>query len=277
MKKVLVPYDFSEHAKYALDAAVQWCKITHAKMEILHILELPSGFIGLANEFGAFDPGTVYNPEVIKRVRDRLEEIKSNVQKEGIVVQIKIVNGTPLGGISGAITEEPCDMIIMGSRGASGLKEIFIGSNTERVIRHSPVPVMTIKEPTDFYGITDMVYATDFTMNKSIDTLRSIQRILRLHIHVVKVYNTNRWSYTHESARRNLEEFAMNVGLTDYTVHAVDASFVEEGILEYAHKHNLGLIVMGTHQHTGIGHLIAGSVAEAVANHSKVPVLTTQM
>lgn len=277
MKKVLVPYDFSQQAKYALDAAVQWCKITHSKLEVLHVLEVPSGFVGLSNEFGYFDPSVVYNPEVLKRMEDRMNEVKANIEKEGVSVKTKIVNGVPLTGIAEAITSENCDLIMMGSRGASGLKEIFIGSNTERVIRFSPVPVLTIKQPTDFYAITDMVYATDFTLNKSLETARWIQKVLRLHIHLVKVYNTNRWSYTQESATRNLEEFAVNAGLTDYTVHAVDAPFVEDGILEFAHRQHIGMIVMGTHGHSGLGHLIAGSVAEAVANHSKVPVLTTKM
>ncbi len=279
MKKILVPTDFSQEANNALDFAIQWAKIDQASIHLLHVLELPSSSFSIMGDvqstYDDFDE--VYAVKLLEKVKSTLGELEDKVSAEGITVESHIKQGNTYKHIYKKITENGYDLIIMGSTGASGLQELIVGSNAEKVIRHSEVPVITIKDKTDLTSIRNMVYATDFEHNRSIQLAKYIQELLGINIHLLKVYNTNRWAYTAESAKDELEKFAKREGFENYSINTIDAPFVEDGIVEFAEKNNADMIFMGTHGYTGIPHLLFGSSAEAVANHSNKPVLTVKI
>ena len=104
------------------------------KIILMHVLDFPSGSFNTTGEMSAMDPEIIFHGEFIKGVHNRLEEIKSSLSKD---VEIKIKYGNPYISISIEIAEEEVDYIIMGSDGASGLKEVFIGSVAEKVIRNA--------------------------------------------------------------------------------------------------------------------------------------------
>ncbi|MFY0601413.1 MAG: universal stress protein [Cyclobacteriaceae bacterium] len=274
MKKILIPYDFSPEAEYALDAAVQFDKIEPCEIHIVHVVEVPSSYLSLFPEYGSIGVDGIYSDEIIRSVEDKLDKVKAEISGLGISVKSSTLYGKPFQSIQNAIIAEEADLIIMGSKGATGLKEIFVGSNAERIIRCAKVPVLTLKQKIDLEEISDLVYATDFSIDNSLKFVKQIQKLLYLKIKLLKVFNSNDWTYTKRTALEKTEEFGIDSMLRNYSVHVIDSPFVTDGILQFAHEKKADLIVMGTHGYTGIGHLIAGSNAEGVANHSKIPIFT---
>ncbi|MEL7148357.1 MAG: universal stress protein [Bacteroidota bacterium] len=279
MKTILVPTDFSTEADNALDFAIQLAKKTDANIKLLHVIELPSGsFSGPADVYASTDTmQQVYTLQLLNVVNKSLADREELVRTAGLAVTSRMDKGSVYKHISEQISRENTDLIVMGSKGATGLKEIFIGSNTERVIRHSEVPVFTVKEKTDLTQFKNMVFAVGDCSDMSIPVVKNFQKLLGLNCHLLKVYNTSKMAHTHDSAKEYLRRFAQNTEFVDYTINVADASWIEEGILEFVKHNRIDMIAMGTHGYKGLTHFLNGSTAEDVANHAQIPVLTIKV
>ncbi len=277
MKKILVPIDFSKNSKYALDFAIEFNELVKGEIVLVHVLDLPitqHGFIGLATQANL---EVYYGKKIISKTQDQLAGWAETVSSAGQMVSTLLKYGNPYEGISKSISVENADWILMGSKGASGLKEVFIGSNAERVIRFAKCPVIVIKGETHVEDIRSIVLATDGTAtgDKLITHVRELQKMLGLKIHLLKVR-----TFSHESEEQDqdiLHEFARHFQLKDYTLNSTEAPYPDEGIVKFAEQIHSGLIAIGTHCHTGLMHLFGGSWAEDVVNESRIPVISVQI
>ncbi len=275
MKKIIVPVDFSKSSENALDFALQFNQVIKGEITLLHVLELPASSVNYGGDMTSATAEVVYRRDLIDGTSKMLTELEDKVKAKGQDVTIKMGFGSPYKAIGEEVANKGADWVILGSNGASGLREIFIGSNAERVIRHSECPVITIKEKADLKEIKSMVFASDLSEDQDgiATKAQEIQKLLKLNMHLLRVKTP--YNYLTETvAKDQLEEFAERNGLVDYTLNTIEADFSEDGIIKFAKEANVGLIVMGTHGRTGIAHLFGGSRAEDVVNHSKVPLLT---
>lgn len=275
MKKIIVPIDFSAHAEEALDFAIQFNKLVGGQILLLHVLELPAASVNYGADITAATAEVIYRRELIDGISTKMHEWAQKVKDAGQSVAIRTEYGSPYKSIGKEVAEEGGDWVITGSGGATGLRETFIGTNAERIIRYSPCPVITIKGKTKLSDIKNMVFASDLSMEQESVAAKAqaLQQLLKLNMHVLRVKTPHNF-LTEKVAREQLEEFAERAGLVDYTLNTISAEFSEEGIVRFADEIHAGLIVMGTHGRTGFAHLIGGSRAEEVANHAKVPVVT---
>ena len=122
MKTILVPTDFSARAEEALNFAVQFSERVGGAIKLMHIVDFPSGSFNTMGEVDNMDPEIIFQGEYLRGVHERLEEIKERYSDYDI--QAKIKYGNPYTSISSEISEEEVDYIVMGSNGASGLKEV---------------------------------------------------------------------------------------------------------------------------------------------------------
>ena len=183
--------------------------------------------------------------------------------------------GNPYAGISGEITDLEADLVIMGSKGSSGLEEILIGSNTEKVVRHSACPVITVKGQISSTSIKKIVFASDFSENskKVIKKLKVLQELLGAEIRLVKINTPNSFEKSVASMNK-ISAFIKANNLENAGIDIFNADSEEEGINEFADFIEADLIAMSTHGRTGFLHLLGGSIAEDVVNSSKKPVWT---
>ena len=280
MTRLLVPTDFSKEADHALDVAADLCtKLDGAEILLLHVMEVPFGSFSVMGEVHtdhAFEQ--LYQVKLIDKTKERLAELEGKLQERGTHVTSKLVFGNAFENIAATISDEEVDMVVMGSKGASGLSEIFIGSNAERVIRNAKCPVLTVKGPTEILKIKSLVMATDTSPEQEpvVEEIKKIQKFLHLNIHVVRVITPYNF-LARGHALQQLKDFAAKVGLEDYTLDTIEAEFADEGIIAFAEKHDIGLVAMGTHGRKGLAHFFGGSTAEDVANHSKIPIWTMKM
>ncbi|GAB4230311.1 MAG: universal stress protein [Ekhidna sp.] len=274
MKTILVPTDFSEKANDALAFALEFCDKINGRIILMHVLDFPSSSFKTTGGVDSSEAENFYKGEFIKGVHNRLNDLKASLEGNQ-PIETKIKYGHPFVSISKEIAEENVNYIIMGSDGASGLEEVFIGSVAEKVIRNADCPVITVKGPATLGGMKSFVFASDLTAEQDIiaQKAKEIQELLDLNMHLLKVKTPHNF-LSEKDAQEQLEAFAKRNYLDRLTKNTIEADYSDEGIVAFAEKVGAGMIVMGTHGKTGLAHIFGGSRAEDVANESKIPVMT---
>ena len=273
MKKILVPTDFSPQAENALKVAVQMAQRFDSEIFLLHMLELPTGNI---------DPVSGSNtnelPEALfflKLAKKRFKELMSQDYLKGIKVHETVEFHQAFEGIMEISQKHNCDIIIMGSHGSTGLKEIFIGSNAEKVVRNSAIPVMIIKNDRPNFEVKNLVFATDYNPENK-HTLRKVKKFAKkidAILHLVFINTANNF-VIEEEAQKGLEDFVKGEDLKNYTLNIYNDVTVEKGLLNFATGINAELISISTHGRKGLDHFFNGSISEDLVNHSNMPIVT---
>ena len=267
MKKILVPCDFSKPAinayRYALDVAA----LSKGTIKLVHVIELP------VMHDTVLMPVLNFEQELLKELREKavtqFKKVTEKYKTEGIKVSWEVLFGPPSRMLLDFITTGPIDLVIMGSHGASGLREYFIGSNAEKVIRKSPVPVLITKDYKK-RAIKNIVFPNTLeTENQSelVARIKALQSFFQAKLHLVWI-NTPLNFTSDVVTQQRLQNFAKRFGLKDYSVNIFNHPNEEDGIIQFAKYIKGDIIAMGTHGRKGITHLINGSVAEDVANHT---------
>lgn len=274
MKRILVPTDFSKHAEYALRVAAQIARENNSEIILLHMLELPhqgGDALGSGSDI----------PEIMffkNRAISKLEDLMDVDYLKGIPVSEVIQFEKAFEGIINISKKNNIDFIVMGSHGASGFQEMFIGSNTEKVVRSSEVPVLVIKNETHHFSAANFVFASDFSneIKKPFAKIKELAAIFNSHINLVMVNTPNSFKSTH-IAERIMSDFVAEFNLTNYSSHIYNDANVEKGILNFANKVKADVIGMCTHGRTGFSHFFNGSTAEDLVNHAVRPVITLKI
>ncbi|MFA5556187.1 MAG: universal stress protein [Flavobacteriaceae bacterium] len=272
MKKILVPTDFSEHAEFALKAAAQIAKKNNGEIILLHMLELPSQVVDKV----AGRTGDV--PEImffIQKTREHFEKIKNSSFLDGIPVTEAVQFERAFEGIIQASKGHNVDLVVMGSHGTSGVQGFFVGSNTEKVVRTSDIPVLVVKKELDIKDINKFVFASDFTdeMKKPFENAVAFAKAFGARMDLLMINTPGRFMSTEESEKR-ITSFLKNFDLDDYSMHVYNDYSVEKGVLHFANRVNADLIGVGTHGRTGISHYLNGSIGEDIVNNAVRPVIT---
>lgn len=137
-KKILFPTDFSHCSDAALGVATSLARDTGAKLLIVHIEEPPMAYGGGEMYYGLPDPAS----EDLQAMLARVKPLDDSVPFEH-----HLVVGDPAGSIVRLAEEQNADLIVMGTHGRTGLSRLLMGSVAEAVVRKSPCPVFTYKEP----------------------------------------------------------------------------------------------------------------------------------
>ena len=140
-KRILVPHDFSDDAAAALDWAIELAGQLGAELHLLHAYRLP---LEMFSPYGVPMPASVM-PEIREAARRSLEELKARVEAAGLTGQIHLREGPPADAIVEAARELSADLIVMGTRGRTGLAHVVLGSVAQRTVRSAPCPVLTLK------------------------------------------------------------------------------------------------------------------------------------
>ena len=277
MKKILVPTDFSEEASYAYGFAHQLAKKSKSDLSLINVIEYPAGSsfnsMGIA---GNHDPmENIYIMKLMEATKTKMEDLVASKDFSGIKADYKITMGNPYRQIEEEMAENPTDLIIMGSRGASGTKEAILGSNAEKVIRNSKAPVITLHSSQDLEGIKNIVFASDFEEEGEEvgKHLSDLQQLFDAQLHLVKI-NTPAYFAPTRYDKTKINEFIDTHNLNNATVNIYNDQHEEVGIRHFAEDIDADLIALATHGRKGFGHLLLGSVAEDVANRTNKPVWT---
>jgi nucleotide-binding universal stress UspA family protein len=271
MKKILIPTDFSENAEYALKVAAQIARENNGEIIILHMLELPHQ-AGDAIGSGHNIPELMFfKNAAIKKLEDLMEEDYLDGIEVSEIIQFEMA----FDGIMNISKKNNVDLIVMGSHGASGFKEMFIGSNAEKVVRNSDVPVLIIKKEQPNFKVANFVFASDFSdeIKKPFEKVVEFANKFNSTLHLVMITTPNNFKSTPIS-QEIMNTFASNFKINKFQTHIYNETNVEKGILNFSDSIGADLIGMSTHGRKGLSHFFNGSISEDLVNHSSLPVVT---
>ena len=272
MKTILVLTDFSEHALYALKVAASIAKKVNAKIKIVHTYDLSSSTFS----------ENYYYQKFYDQIKDHAEEKLNTLADMDILKEIEVNKHVVTNMLIQKLVihnkYKDVDLIVIGSHGTSGPDNLFIGSNTEKVVRLAVSPVLTIKNEHADFNIKKMVFASNFYDESctGFKKIKDFADLYKVHIHLLKVITPKDFEPTPVS-KKLVEDFAKHFNLTDCSLNVYNATSIIKGITDFSDEINADLIAIETHGRTGIAHLINGSLAEDVANHIDRPVLSIKI
>ncbi|MCS6304787.1 MAG: universal stress protein [Nitrospira sp.] len=277
---------------YACGLAQSW----GASLTVMSVLEFPPGM----NPDYAVN--RLYLDELMKDVTTKLTDLKTRAVALGIPVQSYVATGIPSEEVLTVARTQGAELIVVGTRGKTGLEHIVLGSTAERIIRRAPCPVLTVPmdaQRADGNSTTEkpsttpkrMLVPVDFS-DCSLDAFeyaaliaqRSKVSLNLLHVLEPVSYGLD-FTLPHW-AQRESSKTALTERLSDLASALTSAGLASDvlisgglpadSILDTARAQSVDVIVMGTHGRRGLSHVLFGSVAESVVRRSSCPVLTVR-
>ena len=278
MKKILVPTDFSKPAMIATEVAADIAKKANAELTLLHVVEEAVGnslnVEGQVTADGRWEE-RLFTMKLIEKAKKQLTKLVEDPRFEGVRVKQELRIGSPYHGMNTIITERKVDLVVMGTAGHSELEQMIIGSNTEKIVRRSHCPVLTMHSKPASKEFKSIVYATSMDKEEEVFSriVRNTQKLYDSTIHLVRINTPGNFQRDY-IVKKYMLDFAKKLQLKNYTLNVYNDVSEEEGIIYFADSIDADLIAMSTHGRTGFAHVLAGSIAEDVVSHSKRPVLT---
>ncbi len=277
MKRILVPVDFSDVSMDALKVAAYLAVQVRANLHIVHVNEMLTYALQMSEYASA--ASAIDIEEYDRGANDRLQTIKSDLENDfafsNLSIETTINAGLMIPAVKEIATDENSDLIVIGTTGAHGWKEVWTGSNTEHIIRHSTCPILVVPKGIKELDIKKILVPSTFQPDQLavFKVVKAWQDLF--HFDVVTLYmNDPLNTSNHESVEIEKDRLAEKAGLKDVFLHCRDRVLYEEDTIQaYADEIKADLIVMGTHQRHGLSHLLFGSITEDTANHTHLPVL----
>jgi len=276
MKNILVPSDFSACAANASELALTLAKYYGATFHLFTTLDIEK-----KKGEGAQDKEN-YNGEDLRKIKNAellFSEWIAKAKAQNVPIKTYWTGGKLLQNIKEAVVAYDIDFIVMGSHGASGKQEYFIGSNTQKVVRGVHCSVLVVKEDVQNYKIEKVVYASNFNKGEE----RAFQYMLDFvqpyqpEIHLLEVNNSGWFSQPYILAKAAMDDFKAMCGDLVCKTHFYRDWTVDTGIRRFAAEINADLIVISNEHRHPIKRIVVGSNVEAVVNHAKVPVLSIDL
>ncbi len=264
IRNILVPYDFSECATDALRIAANIARSSNATINIVHVYETMTDF-----------------HKENQKTREELEAKIKQVPKldflQGIELKKFMLRQMSISEIFKNEHLAHADLVVMGSHGAEGMRSV-VGSNTQRIVRNAPMPVLVIKNHREDFRVNDLVFASNFSQ-ADIDkfaVFKPFLDVFKPKVHLVKI-NTPRNFERSEVSSQAIGKFLATHDLEKFTTTIYNDITIEEGILNFAQSVDTDMIAMSTHGRSGFFSVVTGSITEGVVNHGHYPILSVKL
>lgn len=300
-KKILVPVDFSECSKPALGYAGRVARAVSGEISLLHVSEVPEFVPRVLPGEGFLDRQGL--AEVVeRRAREELGTFVRDAEQLDIPIASAILaSGVPSHAIVETARRERSDLLVLGTHGRTGFSHVMLGSVAERVVRHAPCPVLTVRPGTRPPAqIKKLLVPVDYSEHSSASFRYASELARTLHAELDVVHVWDRPTYVpetvvvrqadgtkrtlaemiRENAEREMRDFLArlqpekNVDTLYFPAHRLLSGEPVSALLAELERGQHDMVVVGTRGQSGLKHLLLGSVAERLVRLSPVPVLT---
>ena len=275
MKNILVPTDFSDAANRAADIAIAIAEKSQSEIHFLHLQITPVPWTKLNKEKEKRFPDTL---KQIGYARDELGKLVKKAEGKGLKAKEFLVFDVGREEILKHIPFHHHDFVVMGSHGASGAKELLVGSNAQKVLRGATAPVLVIKEKSK-WPFKNVVFASDFEEDVREPFRMAVEfaDLNESNIHLLYVNAPFAFEETDRSLQKMqaFHETCPRGGTC--TTNIYNSLNEERGILKFSESVNADLIALTTHGRTGFFNLLDKSITESLANHSEIPILSINL
>jgi nucleotide-binding universal stress UspA family protein len=270
MVNILVPTDLSELSKIAVQYANKIANKMDGNITLLHVINiLQPTRATMRLRLKSLEQELL---DIAKEDLEALVKDISKTTKTNVPIKIKIVKGSSFNdSVKREAKKLRTGLIVMGTRGASGLKKYVMGSNTASVIEVSHVPVLAVPELGSFKNFRNVVYASDLThLEKELKTLIPYLEKFDSTVHLIHVAQSLK---TVSIIERKIDSVVQKTGYKNVIVRVMVNKHVDEAIDHYVDVIKADLLTMFTHERSFYEKLFDRSMTRKMAFHSKVPLL----
>jgi nucleotide-binding universal stress UspA family protein len=275
MKRVLVPVDFSAHSFNALSYAHMLFQDVDVRFTLFNAYEASA--IQLVGNKSPLRLSGMYKNLKAQSLK-KLETLKKEIEGRNEIAQHSYIVKAYEGHLKEAIdafTNEDYDYIVMGSKGATGLKKLFLGSVTQSIVSlHQEIPLLVIPEKAHFRVPDTIGFATDFKRNFSIDELHPLINLIDLwksRLRMVEVYEVPVLNPTQKKHLKQLESLLLEV---NYSFHVIpEFSSLENCIHVFNEELNIDLMVLIDYPRNFFERLMREPVIKNMTFHTSLPFL----
>jgi nucleotide-binding universal stress UspA family protein len=275
MKKILIPVELTQNSFAVLKYANYLSGLTGATIHILHIAQLPDFYVSDLEDYKLYEKELKETLEKIRTASlNRLQELKNNFFPglSSVVYEVKLAKNIYNEILNYAEILKP-ELIIMGSPAEEKSGKIRIGSNTERVIRLTKIPVMVVNRLVNNPKLKKVVFASDFR-KESAEIFNFVDSFLKEQNASVRLLyiNTKSNFEEYEVVKDRIEKFKKNFK-GDFSVVIRAGKNIDSSIIRYANSINADLIALGVKRKQGLSLYFTDKITESVINLSDIPVL----
>lgn len=272
MKRILLPTDFSENAYNAIKYALQLFEGQECTFYLIHtyspavyqaeyILHSP-GQIGLGDTY------QVSSETRLKKLKLRIEKDFKNTKHHFV---LHSAFNMLVDEILGTFERENADLVIMGTQGATGAQEIFLGTNTVHLIKRAKFPIIAVPSQYQYKAPTEILFPTDYEVSYREDQLRALLKIQENHASRIEVVHISTGFDLSEEQQGNKQRLGGMLKDTPHSFHNLPNQGVIEGINNFQVNRNINLLAMIQNKHTFLERLFIEPVIKKVGFHVKIP------
>lgn len=272
MKNILLPTDFSKNAFNAIEYAVQLFQDDTCTFYLLNT------FTPIAYNIGTFHDGysTLMLEEITRKnsesglqeIEDKLKE-KFNNPKH--TFQRLACFNLLTDAIIATVKERNIDVIVMGTKGATGAKEVFLGTNTMFTIKKAQCPVIAVPEEFAFKEPKEILFPTDFKFSMENENLKLLESICTIHqaqLNILNIYLSQPLSQEQQKVKEQFEDLFKDYPLVFHTTEDLD---IAEAVQQFQIKRNIKFLVMIQNKHSFFENLLFKPVIKQMVYHTNVP------
>ncbi|WP_425391129.1 universal stress protein [Ekhidna sp.] len=270
MKKILVPVDFSEVSIHATRFAVELADRFGAEITLLNSIHFD---LYSEQQLANFSGVRTIVKDVRAAVFEKMEEFAKQFDTKHVIHTE--VNGLNLvSAVKDMVEEQKFDLVVIGTTGSSGLSEMMVGSNAERIVRHASCPVISIPGSVQLESIKKILVPLDLRELRSgfLAQISMLQSNLKCKLEFAWVTDVSFSERNEERLGRELARIFKEHKIDNYRIFIVNNISPEEGIFLEAKDTNADMVAMATHARRGISHWLSGSLTEDTVNHLDIPV-----
>ena len=275
MKQILIPTDFSENSNNAIQYALAFFKNTECDFYFLHVT-LISNYGG--SEFPLFPSAEVIDKTLLHPGKTALKNLVKKIKKQdtnpGHNFHLINVNNYFVDAVKEQIEEKYIDLIVMGTKGASGLSEIILGSNTGDIITQVKCPVLIVPEKAVFSIPKEIAFPTDYNifypsaiLNYIVEFVKTYNSAIRI-LHVAKK-DENLTDFQLEN-KDFLHDFFMD---KKHSFHRITSKKIEAGVQCFVESRNINMIVMVAKNINLFQRILFRPTVEEISYHIEIPFL----
>jgi len=265
MKTVIFPTDFSKNADRAMLYAVSVATALGARIIAVNAFDLPYSQNVMSTSL----------LDIMRETSEKgLKDVAKRLEKTGVEFESRSMMGNPIRVVKELTKYYKNCMVVLGTKGASGIEEILIGSNAASILHSVSVPVLAIPADAAYKGIKKIVYASDFRSIKddvALERLGKLACAFKAEVMILHIQTNDQ----EKPAEPNRDKFAKHLCDNNFSFHIVKSAEknTEQAILDFAKEKDVDIVALLARKHGFLEGLFHTSVSSKVAFHTHRPFL----
>ncbi len=275
MKNILLPTDFSKNSWNAIQYALDFFKKDSCNFYLLHVTSI-SNYAG--GESPVIPTSDLIEKTLLKQAKSELQNLLKKIKKLQISSNHSFITLSSydyfIDAVRNHISEKNIDLIVMGTKGATGLKETIIGSNTGDLITKVKCPVLVVPEKAVYHSLKEIAFPTDYNLFYQTKILDGISDLVKAHDAVIRILHVAKKNETLTAFQNEnkdyLNDFFMN---EKYSFHKVTNKKIEAGIQCFVESRDIDMIIMIAKNLNFFQQILFKPTVEEISYHTEIPFL----